>query len=69
MSILLLILRIPEYYTPCFEILLVFYPHFEIEYVTGPKLSMRTKKIFFFISRPQHMLWVLKRTVSLRRFF
>ena len=26
-------------------------------------------KIIFFISHPKHMLWVLKRTVSLRRFF
>ena len=26
-------------------------------------------KIIFFISNPKHMLWVLKRTVSLRRFF
>ena len=24
---------------------------------------------FFFISHPKHMLWVLKRTVSMRRFF
>ena len=26
-------------------------------------------KFIFFISHPKHMLWVLKRTVSLRRFF
>ena len=26
-------------------------------------------KIIFFISRPKLMLWVLKRTVSMRRFF
>ena len=26
-------------------------------------------KIIFFISHPKHMLWVLKRTVSMRRFF
>ena len=26
-------------------------------------------KILFFISQPKHMLWVLKRTVSVRRFF
>ena len=25
--------------------------------------------IIFFISDPKHMLWVLKRTVSMRRFF
>ena len=27
------------------------------------------KKINFLISQPKHMLWVLKRTVSMRRFF
>ena len=27
------------------------------------------QKINFLISHPKHMLWVLKRTVSLRRFF
>ena len=26
-------------------------------------------KTIFFISQPKHMLWVLKRTVSMRRFF
>ena len=26
-------------------------------------------KIIFFISHPKHMLWVLKRTVSMRQFF
>ena len=26
-------------------------------------------KIIFFISHPKHMLWILKRTVSMRRFF
>ena len=26
-------------------------------------------EINFLISRPKHMLWVLKRTVSMRRFF
>ena len=26
-------------------------------------------KICFLISKPNHMLWVLKRTISLRRFF
>ena len=26
-------------------------------------------KIIFFISHPKHMLWVLKRTVLMRRFF
>ena len=27
------------------------------------------QKIIVFISHPKHMLWVLKRTVSMRRFF
>ena len=27
------------------------------------------KKFNFLISQPKHMLWVLKRTVSMRRFF
>ena len=27
------------------------------------------QKIIFLISKPKHMLWVLKRTVSMRRFF
>ena len=26
-------------------------------------------EFFFFISQPKHMLWVLKRTVSMIRFF
>ena len=26
-------------------------------------------KIIFLISQPKHMLWVLKRTASMRRFF
>ena len=26
-------------------------------------------KIIFLVSQPKHMLWVLKRTVSMRRFF
>ena len=30
---------------------------------------MRNRKIFFFTSQPKHMVWVLKRTVSMRRFF
>ena len=27
------------------------------------------QKIIFLISQPKHMLWVLERTVSMRRFF
>ena len=30
---------------------------------------VHTKRLFFFISQPKHMLWVLKRTFSNRRFF
>ena len=33
-----------------------------------PDKSVYCKTIFF-ISHPKHMLWVLKRTVSMRRFF
>ena len=29
----------------------------------------QTKIFIFLISQPKHMLWVLKRTVSMRRFF
>ena len=35
--------------------------------IAGPQLRVRTEKLFFLISQPKHMLWVLKRTVSLRR--
>ena len=31
-------------------------------------IRVRNKKYFLF-SQPKHMLWVLKRTVSMRRFF
>ena len=34
----------------------------------APKTNVRTC-IYFFISQPKHMLWVLKRTVSMRPFF
>ena len=34
-----------------------------------PLVKSAYKKINFLISHPKHMLWVLKRTVSMRRFF
>ena len=38
--------------------------------VIGPLVKIAyQKKIIFLISKPKHMLWVLKRTVSMRRFF
>ena len=38
---------------------------------TGPRPPDKSAywKIIFFIYHPKHMLWVLKRTVSMRRFF
>ena len=34
-----------------------------------PLIQNAYQKRIFLISQPKHMLWVLKRTVSLRRFF
>ena len=34
-----------------------------------PQDKSAYQKIIFLISQPKHMLWVLKRTVSVRRFF
>ena len=34
-----------------------------------PIVSSAYQKNNFLISQPKHMLWVLKRTVSMRRFF
>ena len=36
---------------------------------TRPPDKSARLKIIFFISQPKHLLWVLKRTVSMRRFF
>ena len=36
--------------------------------LTSDAKTLELRKIFF-ISESKHMLWVLKRTVSLRRFF
>ena len=37
--------------------------------ITRPLDKSVYRKIIYFISHPKHMLWVLKRTVSMRRFF
>ena len=40
------------------------------ESIQGAGLDQSVKlKINFLITQPKHMLWVLKRTVSMRRFF
>ena len=39
------------------------------EYVVRPPDKSAYWKTIFFISHPKHMLWALKRTVSMRRFF
>ena len=38
-------------------------------YATRPLVKSVYQKINFLISQPKHMLWVLKRTVSMRRFY
>ena len=46
--------------------------NYTVEIITGvarPVDKSVLSKIIFFISQPKHMLWVLKRTVSMRRFF
>ena len=35
----------------------------------GLQITVPNGKLFFFVSEPKQMLWVLKRTVSMRRFF
>ena len=35
----------------------------------SPLVKSANQKIIFLISHPKHMLWVLKRTVSMRQFF
>ena len=45
---------------------------FETIYIHVPGLLIRVTvywKTIFFVSHPKHMLWVLKRTVSMRQFF
>ena len=41
----------------------------EITCTYRPLVKSAYQKINFLISQPKHMLWVLKRTVSMRRFF
>ena len=36
---------------------------------TGPQIRVCNRKLFFIISQPKHMFWVLKRTISMRRVF
>ena len=52
--------------TYCF-LLLLFFSNFFIS-STGLQIRVRIVKLFL-IYHPKHMLWVLKRTVSMRRFF
>ena len=40
-----------------------------LSYVHRPLVKSAYQENNFLISRPKHMLWVLKRTVSFRRFF
>ena len=42
--------------------------NFITKWYTSP-LVKSVYQIFFLISQPKHMLWVLKRTVLMRRFF
>ena len=37
--------------------------------ISRPLVKSAYQKINFLISQPKHMLWVLKRTVSMRQFF
>ena len=43
-------------------------PHTHVKYSRPPDKSA-SWKIYFLISQPKHMFWVLKRTVSMRRSF
>ena len=51
-----------------FHVKFVIILNFSKEY-TGLYLRVYNKKNNFLVSQPKHMLWVLKRTVSLRQFF
>ena len=51
------------------EFVHIFGPNvYELAFFRPPDKSAYWK-IIFLISHPKHMLWVLKRTVSMRRFF
>ena len=41
----------------------------EIIHINRPLVKSAYPKNNFLISQPKHMLWVLERTVSMRRFF
>ena len=41
----------------------------QLQAVIRPPDKSEYWKVIFFISHPKHMLWVLKRTVSMRPFF
>ena len=45
------------------------YIHFKMIINFRPLVKSVYQKINFLISQPKHMLWVLKRTVSIRWFF
>ena len=44
-------------------------PHYWKSHDTMPLVKSVYRKNNFLISQPKHMLWVLKRTVSMRLFF
>ena len=61
-----------EWHVNCGKVV-VFFNYFwnaflQTTYCRSPDKSVY-QKIIFPISQPKHMLWVLKRTVSMRRFF
>ena len=45
------------------------FPHVFLASLNRPLVKSAYQKNNFLISQPKHMLWVLKRTVSMRRFF
>ena len=53
---------------PIFKKKNLFYMDQCYSYYRTPDKSVKLK-IIFLISQPKHMLWVLKRTISMRRFF
>ena len=50
------------------QVLRLFFYH-GVSAMGRPLVKSAYQKINFLISQPKHMLWVLKRTVSMRRFF
>ena len=45
------------------------YTDSKTKHIHRPLVKSAYQKINFLISQPKHMLWVLKRTISMRRFF